>query len=167
MTEHEELAQVLEALGDDYDDLYRQPSAIIRPQLARAAVLLREARPRPVAAPTPDDFRRWWRETGSDDSGPTPEMLLTANAWASSWAARCAQPIPQPAPVADHPWERPEWCDAEGRCWWGRCADDFFSPEWTMATLANIEEFCSDAMPQHCLPHWAIPQPPQGGEVEP
>ena len=48
MTEHEELAQVLEQLGDDYDDLYRPPSAIIRPQLRRAADLLREARPEPV-----------------------------------------------------------------------------------------------------------------------
>ncbi len=77
------------------------------------------------------------------------------------------QPAPAPAPVAERPWERPGWCDAEGRCWWGRCADDFFSPEWTLATHADIEEFCSDAMPQLNLPHWAIPipRPPQGGEV--
>ena len=93
MSEHEELAQWLDDLANDYDDLYPPQSSL---KLYRAAALLREARPRPVAAPTPDDFRRWWRETGSDDSGPTPEMLLTANAWASSWAARCAQPIPQP-----------------------------------------------------------------------
>ena len=95
MSEHEELAQWLDDLADDYDDLYRPRPGL---QLYRAAALLREARPQPVpvAAPTPDDFRRWWRETGSNDSGPTPEMLLTANAWAEAWAARCAQPIPQP-----------------------------------------------------------------------
>ena len=82
---------------------------------------------------------------------------------------REARPQPVPVPVAERPWERPGWCDAEGLCWWGRCADDFFNPEWTMATLASIEEFCSEAMPQHCLPHWAIaiPQPPQANTTHP
>ena len=89
MSEHEELAQWL-------DDEAKRCAAQFHDRITRAAALLREARPQPVAAPTPDDFRRWWRETGSDDSGPTPEMLLTANAWAEVWAARCAQPIPQP-----------------------------------------------------------------------
>ena len=69
-------------------------------------------------------------------------------------------PAPVPVPVADRPWERPGWCDTEGRCWWGRCADEVFNPEWALAPHADIKEFCSDAMPQHCLPHWAIPQPP-------
>jgi hypothetical protein len=82
-------------------------------------------------------------------------------------AALLREARPQPVPAADRPWERPGWCDAEGRCWWGRCADGFFNPEWALATHADIEQFCSDAMPQHCIPHWAIPQPPQGGEVEP
>ena len=43
--EQEELAQWLERIGDDYDDLYRSPSALIRPKLARAAALLRQLPP--------------------------------------------------------------------------------------------------------------------------
>lgn len=69
-------------------------------------------------------------------------------------------PVAAPVPVSERPWEQEGWCDAEGRCWWGRCADEFFSSEWTLATHADIEDFCEDAMPQFCLPHWAIPQPP-------
>ena len=80
-------------------------------------------------------------------------------------AALLRQPAPAPVPVSDRPWEREEWCDAEGRCWWGMPADEFFSPDWTLGTHEDIEDFYSDAMPQFCLPHWAIPQPPQGEEV--
>jgi hypothetical protein len=79
----------------------------------------------------------------------------------------------QPAPaavavaVAERPWEREGWCDADGKCWWGRQADDFCNPDWHYATRSEVEEFCSDAMPQVSLPWCAIPtpQPPQGGEV--
>ena len=214
MSEHEELAQWLDDLADDYDDLYRprpglqlyraaallreaallrQPAPAPAPaadgereelidwldstgELAggasieeakrywRAAALLREARPQPVpaAAPTPDDFRRWWRETGLNDFGPTPEMLLIASAFAEAWAARCAQPIPQPVPV--RPWERPGWCDAKGRCWWFAPTEaipgGFRSAGWSLYAPAPADE------DTHCLPHWAISQPPQGGEVE-
>jgi len=49
-----------------------------------------------MSTPTPDDFRKWWRETGSASPGPSPEMLLTANAWAEHWAARCLQAQPEP-----------------------------------------------------------------------
>lgn len=85
---------------------------------------------------------------------PHPSALTRA-------AVLLQQLAPAPVAVAERPWEREGWCDAEGRCWWGRRADDFFSPEWTLATHADIEDFCFDAMPQLCLPHWAIPQPPQ------
>lgn len=197
--------------------------------------------------PTPDDFRKWWRETGSASPAPSPEMLLTANAWAEFWAARClrAQPEPQgptdeeidalviciqglpvpdaddlalpsidrgrdmvrkalarwgrpaiepvavqpegrqdltwigvaeglrcvlrddsedaiqrawqrsrildavdlieanclPVPVAERPWEREGWCDAEGRCWWGRIEGNPGNPEWFLAGLSEIEGF--------------------------
>jgi len=41
---------------------------------------------------TPDDFRRWWRETGSASPAPSPEMLLTANAWAQYCLDRWGTP---------------------------------------------------------------------------
>ena len=161
-----------------FDDVARLASAleegcdcsIQKPLNWETEILELKARPRPVAAPTPDDFRRWWRETGSDDSGPTPEMLLTANAWAEAWAARCAQPVPgwQPIDTAPHdgsvilvsdydaveivswdrepsPWDRetgegPAWCDREGLRMY---------PAWW----------------QPLPDHPPLPQPPQGGEV--
>ena len=45
---------------------------------------------------TPDDFRRWWRETGSASPAPSPEMLLTANAWAQYCLDRWGRPTPRP-----------------------------------------------------------------------
>ncbi len=61
-----------------------------------------EAQPEPVGpTPTPDDFRKWWRETGSASPGPSPEMLLTANAWAEHWAARCSRAQPEPVGPTD------------------------------------------------------------------
>jgi hypothetical protein len=61
-----------------------------------------ESQPEPEGhTPTPDDFRKWWRETGSASPGPSPEMLLTANAWAEHWAARCLQAQPEPEGVGD------------------------------------------------------------------
>ncbi len=54
-----------------------------------------------MSTPTPDDFRKWWRETGSASPGPSPEMLLNANAWAEHWAARCLQAQPEPAALTD------------------------------------------------------------------
>jgi hypothetical protein len=87
---------------------------------------------------------------------------------------RSATLLRQPAPavvavaISERPWEREGWCDADGKCWWGRQADDFCNPDWHYATRSEVEEFCSDAMPQVSLPWWAISihQPPQCGEVE-
>ena len=116
--EREELAQWLEGLGDDYDDLYRPTSDLVVPRLARAAALLRE-------------------------------------------------PAPAPVPVSDRPWERDGWCDAEGRCWWL-----VPNQSWLCVYLMKVDSVLAvtDAeapLPEdaHCLPHWAIPQPPQGEEV--
>jgi hypothetical protein len=76
-------------------------------------------------------------------------------------AALLRQPAPVPVPVADRPWEQPGWCDAEGRCWLrGKVEGD-----WRLMYPLN------SGVPQlryafdFSLPHWAIPQPPQSGEV--
>ena len=67
---------------------------------------------------------------------PHPSALTRA-------AVLLQRSAPAPLPVAERPWEREGWCDAEGQCWW-------FAP--------------AEAIP-HCLPHWAILQSPQGEEV--
>ena len=71
-------------------------------------------------------------------------------------------PAPVPVPVAERPWEREGWCDAEGRCWWL-----VLNQSWPCVYLMRSDDDLLAAADEdvHCLPHWAIPQPPQGGEV--
>jgi hypothetical protein len=115
MSEHEELAQWLDDLANDYDDLYPPESSL---KLYRAAALLRQPGPAPV-----------------------------------------------PVPVAERPWERPGWCDAKGRCWW-------FAPTEAIPggfRCAGWSLYAGDPADEdtHCLPHWAIPQPPQANTTHP
>ena len=69
-------------------------------------------------------------------------------------ACSCVEP-PAPVPVSDRPWEREGWCDAEGECWWRDRRDPAW---WTKADPRMVYD-------GWLLPHWAIPQPPQGEEV--
>jgi hypothetical protein len=69
----------------------------------------------------------------------------------------------EPVPVSERPWEREGWCDAEGRCWWGRPSEELCNSDWYLATRAEVEEFCSGCMPIVSLPHNALPVP--GAEV--
>jgi hypothetical protein len=64
---------------------------------ARAALA---AEPGQGVSVTPDDFRQWWRETGSASPAPSPEMLLTANAWANHCLTRYGT-RPAPVPVTE------------------------------------------------------------------
>jgi len=81
-------------------------------------------------------------------------------------AALLRQPAPAPVPVVVS--ERlPEQgdCDAEGRCWVGCSAQidqtgDFdaeYNASWELSPVHPQDEVW--------LPHWALPRPPQGGEV--
>jgi hypothetical protein len=94
-----------------------------------------------------DCFHEYAYELGRPDWGH-----MTTRA-----AALLRQPAPAPVPVAERPWERPGWCDAEGECWWRGRRDPAW---WTAADPRMVHD-------GWLLPHWAIPipQPPQGGEV--
>lgn len=92
-----------------------------------------------------------------------PEARLLGNMTAGQLARAAAllrQPAPAPVPVAERPWERPGWCDTEGRCWWL-----VPNQSWPSVYLLKVVFPAADE-DAHCLPHWALPQPPQGGEVE-
>jgi hypothetical protein len=66
----------------------------------------------------------------------------------------------QPMPVAERPWEREGWCDAEGRCWYF-FADSFVGGcGWQM--FSDREAKMLDAL-YFCLPYYALPMP--GSEV--
>ena len=73
--------------------------------------------------------------------------------------ARYARPTINPVPVAERPWEREGWCDAKGRCWWGRPSEELCNSDWFLATRAEVEEFCDDCLPVVSLPHHALPVP--------
>jgi hypothetical protein len=65
----------------------------------------------------------------------------------------------KPVPVSERPWEREGWCDAEGRCWWGRPSEELCNSDWFLATRSEVEEFCEDCLPTVSLPHYALPVP--------
>jgi hypothetical protein len=73
--------------------------------------------------------------------------------------ARYARPTIKPVPVAERPWEREGWCDAEGRCWWGRVEGNPGNPEWFLAGLSEIEGFYEIGDWIVLLPHHALPLP--------
>jgi hypothetical protein len=73
--------------------------------------------------------------------------------------ARAYLAQPEPVPVAERPWEREGWCDADGRCWWGRPSEELCNSDWFLATRAEAEEFCDCSPPVVSLPHHALPIP--------
>ena len=77
--------------------------------------------------------------------------------------SRWGRPAIEPVPVAERPWEREGWCDAEGRCWWGRVEGNPGNPEWFLAGLSEIEGFYEIGDWIVLLPHHALPVP--GAEV--
>lgn len=92
-----------------------------------------------------DRFHEYAYELGRPDWGH-----MTTRA-----AALLRQPAPAPVAVSERPWEREGWCDAEGECWWRGRRDPAW---WTAADPRMVHD-------GWLLPHWAIPRPPQGGEV--
>jgi hypothetical protein len=72
---------------------------------------------------------------------------------------RYARPTIEPVPVSERPWEREGWCDAEGRCWWGRVEGNPGNPEWFLAGLSEIEGFYEIGDWIVLLPHHALPVP--------
>ena len=78
--------------------------------------------------------------------------LAHFNAWAQGLA---------PVPVADRPWERPGYCDADDQCWWSEYRSPADGPvvRWTLIEPALW------SLNGWLLPHWAIPAIP--AEVQP
>jgi hypothetical protein len=71
---------------------------------------------------------------------------------------RYARPAIHPVPVAERPWEREGWCDAEGMCWWGHPSDDQTNAGWVPGTWEDVEMVGLDSF-TISLPHHALPTP--------
>jgi hypothetical protein len=76
---------------------------------------------------------------------------------------RHARPTIEPVPVAERPWEREGWCDAEGMCWLHRPAEipcrlaNGTLYRWVLDTPCRDEE--EPVHDTHSLPHHALPVP--------
>ena len=79
-------------------------------------------------------------------------ILVALTRWGNQPPALLRQPAPAPVPVAERPWERDGWCTDWGWCW------VFVQGRW-------LRDYPQNYLNAVCLPHWAIFQPPQGGEV--
>jgi len=99
--------------------------------------------------------------------GATGVMCLEHIDFALAALTRWGRPVIQPVPVAERPWERKGWCDAEGRCWWGRVEGNPGNPEWFLAGLSEIEGFYEIGDWTVLLPHHALPAPTQPTQQHP
>ena len=136
-------------------------------QVARAALA---AEP-PAPAPTINDIFELCEDhefhlggDGADEEESAESLLQIILVALTRWGNQPPAPNPAPVPVAERPWERDGWCDAEGRCWWFAPAEETpsrFAPRqrWGLYAPDPADE------DTHCLPHWAILQSPQGEEV--
>jgi hypothetical protein len=99
------------------------------------------------------EFTGQWFLTGGKGLTLETNPLELLN-FAHAILARWGHPTTEPVPVAERPWEREGWCDAEGRCWWFNHAG---IPEWQLASDGPYGDFS--------LPHHALPVP--GAEGSP
>jgi hypothetical protein len=145
------------------------------PVITRAADLLERLSQPELQGPTDAElgrrFRVWWHNEGSG-LPPLPGMdheehvrRISEIAWANgAYAARWGSPTIEPVPVSERPWERDGWCDADGKCWWGRPEDELCNSDWFLGTRAEVMAqwgggFFEDFFPTVSLPHWALPLP--------
>ena len=60
-------------------------------------------------------------------------------------------------PVNEQPWNRPGWCDAEGRCWF---CNSYSMGRWNYDTPPDpAQDWGRLGTVTHSAPHWAIPRP--------
>jgi hypothetical protein len=76
--------------------------------------------------------------------------------------AALVQQLAEPAkalvvPVNEQPWNRPGWCDAEGRCW---LCNSYSMGRWNYDTPPDpAQDWGRLGTVTHSAPHWAIPRP--------
>ena len=76
--------------------------------------------------------------------------------------AALVQQLAEPAkalvvPVNEQPWNRPGWCDAEGRCW---LCNSYSMGCWNYDTPPDpAQDWGRLGTVTHSAPHWAIPRP--------
>jgi hypothetical protein len=148
---------LIQRMADELDH-YRQ---LLMDDLRETHALANEARaylaqPEPEG-PTDEELNRllYYEFTTSTGHGERSDPIGFARAVLTRWGS----PAIEPVPVSGRPWEREGWCDADGRCWWGRPSEEMCNSDWFLATRAEVEEFCDCSPPVVSLPHHALPVP--------
>ena len=136
-----------------------KPMVITQDRVSRARAALAQ----PELAPTDEELIEMWHSSDWFNEGATPREFISI---ARAALARWGRPAIQPIPAAERPWEREGWCDAEGRCWWGRPSEELCNSDWFLATRAEVEEFCDGCLPAVSLPHHALPIPTTNTETD-
>ena len=173
----ENLADEMEKDGNDPDfpefDEISRDDLLSAAQTIRRYVYVREIEEDDSDAPAPtindifelcEDHEFHLGGDGADEEESAESLLQIILVALTRWGNQPPAPAPAPVPVAERPWERDGWCDAEGRCWWFAPAEETpsrFAPRqrWGLYAPDPADE------DTHCLPHWAILQSPQGEEV--
>jgi hypothetical protein len=130
--------------NDDFDTALD----VARQELASTAL----AQPEPEGPTASDVTELFYRHMGEGSEVGFENAIAEA-------LTRWGRPTIKPVPVAERPWEREGWCDAEGRCWWGRVEGNPGNPEWFLAGLSEIEGFYEIGDWIVLLPHHALPVP--------
>ena len=154
-----ELIQLDKEQPTEYSDWKKRWNAAV--SRTRAAL----AQPEPEG-PTDEELEDFALQNGGGyfncDCQEEADMLTRKHV--SNYRAiltRWGRPTIKPVPVAERPWEREGWCDAEGKCW-------FYWPEWVndngdvSTSEPHSWEFREpEAMEVYpfSLPHHALPVP--------
>ena len=108
--------------------------------------------------PTDEELRELWNEGW--DTSEEHGAFKFARAILARWGNHPANPdsslqpipvserLPEPVPVSERPWEREEWCDEQGRCWWFNPAD----PVWVFDHPGYCPNSGAFLLPAHALP---------------
>jgi hypothetical protein len=97
------------------------------------------AQPEPEGV-TDEELYELWNSEGNEAD------FQDCRRFARAVLTHYARPTIKPVPVAERPWEREGWCDAEGRCWW---FNHTRIPEWQLASDGPYGDF---SLPHHALP---------------
>lgn len=125
--------EICKALLDEIP--YESPTTC----LAREALLNNDS----LSKPTAKELRTLWQACNNPG--------VFARAILERWGSPKAKPVP----VSEKPWERPGWCDKQGRCWWSAGAEIKFNAELpTSWWLVRTPESCISG---RMLPFNAIP----------
>jgi hypothetical protein len=113
---------------------------------------IRAAQPAPPDEGEVAKLVEWLQAQARVAQQPSGSPAYCARGRLTRAAELLAQRHPTPVPVAERPWEREGWCDAEGRCWWGAPQDGAADSGWILRKPSERLSHQTVSLPAHALP---------------